>query len=146
MKNNEVMIQGNVSRVESVTTTKGTPMAKASIAVDRFANNEKSTDFVNVTAFGRQAQILLSCGKTDHQKAKAVVIYGNLRVETWEKDEQKHSRMVVYVDEVIVIDAGSTFVKLDESAPRSAPSRQTSKPATKAKEAEPADDDSDIPF
>ena len=65
-----------------------------SIAVDTGFGEKKRTEFVNVKAFKKDALA------TYLVKGKAVLVAGEYQEEKWEKDGQKHSRVVILARDI----------------------------------------------
>jgi single-strand DNA-binding protein len=91
---NQVVICGRLTRDSELKfTTGGTAVARASVAVNRYAgqNKENEVSFFDVTIWGKQAE-----GLNQYlTKGKQVVISGELRQERWEKEGQKNSRVEI---------------------------------------------------
>lgn len=94
---NRVILLGNVTRdVELRTIGSGTAVADVGLAVnDRFKNKHgewvDEPTFVDVTLWGRTAEI----ASEYLSKGSPVMIEGRLKLETWEKDGQKRSKLKV---------------------------------------------------
>lgn len=89
----------------------GTAVAKASIAVNRYAgqNKDEEVSFFDVTIWGKQAE-----GLNQYlTKGKQVVISGELKQERWEKDGQARSRVEIVARQIQLV--GS---KDDKSEPK----------------------------
>lgn len=101
MNINRVILTGNLTRDPSIKQTQGgTDVAEFSIACNsrekRGDNWVDRVDFFDVTAFGSSAGAIgqyLS-------KGSPVAVDGRLRLDRWEKDGQKHSRVRIIADSV----------------------------------------------
>lgn len=97
---NKVILIGRVvAQPELRYTPQGTPLAKFALAVDRpkGPNNEKETDFINIVAWRRLAEI---CNEY-LQKGKLVCITGSLRTRTYEtQDGQKRKDFEIQADDM----------------------------------------------
>ena len=102
---NHVHLIGNLGGDPETKTVK-TAKGDTTVATFRIATNEtwKSngqeqtrTDWHTVEVWGVQAK---SVGEY-LSKGREVTVVGKLRVDTWEKDGQKHSRVKVVADRVI---------------------------------------------
>ncbi len=97
---NKVILIGRVvAQPELRYTPQGTPLAKFALAVDRpkGPNNEKETDFINIVAWRRLAEI---CNEY-LQKGKLVCITGALRTRTYEtQDGQKRKDFEIQADDM----------------------------------------------
>jgi single-strand DNA-binding protein len=97
---NKVILMGNLTRdVEMKYTPSGMAVADIGIAVNerRKAQNGESVDevtYVDITLWGRQAEI----ASEYLAKGASVLIEGRLRLDTWEKDGQKRSKLKVVGD------------------------------------------------
>ena len=99
---NKAMIYGNLTRdPEMKALPSGMQVCSMSLATNRVYNDrdgkrQESTDFHNVTVFGKQAE---NCAKYLTKGASAYV-EGSLRTNSWEKDGVKHYRTEIVADRV----------------------------------------------
>lgn len=102
---NRVILMGNLTRdIDLRYTTSGMAVGDSSIAVNDRRKNQSGewvdeATFVEVKFFGRTAEIAgeyLSKGSPIH-------IEGRLKLDTWEKDGQKRSKLYVIVDHMQMI-------------------------------------------
>lgn len=97
---NKVILLGNLTRdVELRHTQSGQPLAKFGMAINRkySVNGEQkeSTCFVDLTAWGKQAEILNQYVK----KGSQLFVEGRLEYSTWESQEGgKRSKLEVVVE------------------------------------------------
>lgn len=96
---NRVILVGNLTRDVDVRFTKGgTPVTDIGLAVnDRVKRNDEWVDevtFVDVTLWGRTAEI----ASEYLSKGSPVLIEGRLKLDTWEQDGQKRSKLHVVAD------------------------------------------------
>lgn len=99
---NKVMLIGNLTRDPEVRyTPKGTAVAEIGLAVNRYFTSEsgekrEETTFVDVTLWGRQAEIAGEYLK----KGRPVFIEGRLQLDTWDDKQtgQKRSKLKVVGD------------------------------------------------
>ena len=86
---------GRVTREWEIrATSNGTTIARNSIAVDSGYGDNKRTDFINLTAFGKTAETLEKYGF----KGQKMLIEGRIQTGSYEKDGVKHSTTDVIVD------------------------------------------------
>ena len=103
---NRVFLMGNLTRDPEVKYT-ATNMAicKIGLAATRkfLANGEKreETLFIDCDAFGKTGE---NIGKF-FTKGRPIFIEGHLRLDQWEKDGQKHSKIKVVVDNFQFVDS-----------------------------------------
>lgn len=100
---------GNLTRdIELRYTPSGTPVTDMGMAVnERRKQGEEwvdETTFVDVTLWGRTAEV---AGEY-LSKGSPVFIEGRLKLETWEKDGQKHYKMKVVADKMQLIGGKSS--------------------------------------
>lgn len=93
---NRTILLGNLTRdVELRYITSGTAVTDISLAVnDRVKKGDQwvdETTFVDVTLWGRKAEI----ANEYLAKGSSVLIEGRLKMESWEKDGQKRSKLKV---------------------------------------------------
>jgi single-strand DNA-binding protein len=101
---NRVILMGNLTRDPELRhIPSGTAVAELGIAVnDRIKRNDQwveETTFVDITLWGRTAEI----AKQYLEKGSPVLIEGRLRLETWEKEGQKRSKLKVVGDRMQMI-------------------------------------------
>ena len=86
---------GRVTREWEIrATASGTTIARNSIAVDSGYGDNKRTDFINLTAFGKTAETLEKYGF----KGQKMLIEGRIQTGSYEKDGVKHSTTDIIVD------------------------------------------------
>jgi single-strand DNA-binding protein len=93
---NRVILVGNLTRdVDLKYTASQTAVTEIGMAVnDRVKKNNEwveETTFVNVTLWGRTAEV----ASEYLSKGSSVLIEGRLKLDTWEKDGQKHYKLHV---------------------------------------------------
>ena len=94
---NRVILVGNLTRdVELKYTQSGTAVANVGLAVNdrrKDASGEwvEDTTFVDVTLWGRTAEV---CSEYT-RKGEPVLIEGRLKLDQWEQDGQKRSKLTV---------------------------------------------------
>ena len=92
---NKVFLTGRVTREWEIrATSSGTTIARNSIAVDSGYGDNKRTDFINLTAFGKTAETLEKYGF----KGQKMLIEGRIQTGSYEKDGVKHSTTDIIVD------------------------------------------------
>lgn len=98
---NKVILLGNLTRdIETRTTAGGTTIAKFGLAVsrkfsDRDGNQKEETAFVDVDAFGKQAEVLAKY----LSKGSPLMLDGRLKLDQWETAEgQKRSKLGVVLE------------------------------------------------
>lgn len=94
---NQVTIAGNLTRTpEAKFLPSGTAVCDVGIAInetykDRQGSRQERVDFVDVTFFARTAEVAAEYCK----QGDPVLVSGKLRLETWEQDGQKRSKLKV---------------------------------------------------
>lgn len=94
---NRVILVGNITRdIELRYTSGGTAVTEAGLAVNDRRKNQsgewvEETTFVDVTLWGRQAEV----ANEYLSKGSPVLIEGRLKLDTWETDGQKRSKLRV---------------------------------------------------
>lgn len=104
MSLNAVFLSGNLTDEPNQTATpSGTTVVRFRLAVnDRRKNNQTGewdnyTHFVDCTMFGKLAESTV----VYLHKGVRVTVEGKLNYQTWEKDGQKYSKLVVIVNELV---------------------------------------------
>lgn len=99
---NKVIIFGNLTRdPELRALPSGMNVCSFSIATnrvyrDREGKKQEQAEFHNISAFGRQADLVAQYLK----KGRSVFVEGRLQTRSWEKDGQKHYRTEIIADRV----------------------------------------------
>lgn len=97
---NRVILVGNLTKDPEVRyIPSGTAVGDFSMAINRKYKGsdgsvQEETCFVDITVWGRQAE---TCGEY-LRKGSSVLVEGRLKLDRWEKDGQKHSRLSVVAD------------------------------------------------
>lgn len=105
---NKVILVGNLTRDPEMGYTKGaTPFAEFGLAVSdkrKDANGDwiEETTFVDVTLWGKTAEV---AGQY-LTKGAPVLIDGRLKLDQWEKDGQKRSKLRVIGERMQMLGAG----------------------------------------
>jgi single-strand DNA-binding protein len=148
---NKVLLIGNLTRdPELKYTPKGTAVARLGLAVNRRWRSEsgeekEETTFVDIDAFGRQAEVLAQYLK----KGRPLFVEGRLRLDTWEdkNTRQKRSQLRVVLEGFSFLDSGNRAdapANGNASRPSAAPAAVP--PAPPPPEDAPPLDDDDVPF
>ena len=107
---NKVILMGNLTRDPEVKyTSGGTAIAKIGMAINRTWTNkegqkQEETTFVDVDAFGRQAEVIGQYLK----KGRPVMIEGRLKLDQWDDKQtgQKRSKLGVTLEGFQFLDSG----------------------------------------
>ena len=107
---NKVILMGNLTRDPDVKyTSGGTAIAKLGMAINRTWTNkegqkQEETTFVDVDAFGRQAEVIGQYLK----KGRPVMIEGRLKLDQWDDKQtgQKRSKLGVTLEGFQFLDSG----------------------------------------
>ena len=141
---NKVILAGNLTRDPELRyTPSGTAIAAFGLAVNRKwkdQNGETKEDvtFIDVTAFGKQAELLGQYCK----KGSALLVEGRLKLDQWEdkQTQQKRSKLGVVLERM-------TFLGGDRAEQTERPTPRTAKPEPSPG---PSDDlppeEDDVPF
>jgi single-strand DNA-binding protein len=162
---NKVILVGNLTKDPEVRyVPSGTAVGDMRMAVSRKykgadGQEHEDTCFVTVTVWGRQAE---TCGEY-LRKGSPLLVEGRLKMDEWEKDGQKMSRLGVVGERVQFLGGGSgggggaprnqEFVDRTPAAAPAAASpapaaaaAPTPTPAPAAPPPEPVGDDDNLPF
>lgn len=101
---NRVILMGNLTRDPELRyIPSGTAVSNIGLAVnDRVKRNDQWVDeatFVDVTLWARDAEI----ANEYLSKGSPVLIEGRLKLDQWEKDGQKHSKLKVVCDRLRLV-------------------------------------------
>ena len=94
-----VSLIGNVTReLELKTTGSGKPVVNFSLAINDGKKDDDAT-FVDVTAWEKTAEI----ASQYLTKGSQCFVEGRLRTESWEKEGQKRSKLVVICNRLVLL-------------------------------------------
>ena len=101
---NRVVLLGNLTRDPELRyIPSGTAVSEIGLAVnDRIKKNDQWVDeatFVDVTLWGRTAEV----ANEYLSKGSSILIEGRLKLDTWEKDGQKRSKLRVVADKMQMV-------------------------------------------
>jgi single-strand DNA-binding protein len=141
---NHVLLVGNLTRdVELKYLQSGTAVADIGMAVnDRVKRGDEWVDeatFVDVTLFGKTAEV---AGEY-LGKGASVLISGRLKLDQWEKDGQKRSKLKVIGDKLQML-GGKPKNEYDQTPPQEQPRPARQESFARAPAAPPPDDS--VPF
>ena len=152
---NRVILVGNLTRdIELKYTPGGTAVTDIGMAVNdrrKSASGEwvDETTFVDVTLWGRTAEV---AGEY-LGKGSPILVEGRLKLDTWETDGQKRSKLRVVCERMQMLGGGGAGRSRGDAAPASSHSGEFSQqPSTPPgnREAQPTGgagyEDPDIPF
>jgi single-strand DNA-binding protein len=105
---NRVILVGNLTRDPELRyTPSGTAVSEIGLAVnDRVKRNDQWVDeptFIDVTLWERTAEV----ANEYLSKGSPVLIEGRLKLDTWEKDGQKRSKLRVIANKMQMLGGGS---------------------------------------
>ncbi len=87
---NKLVCMGRLTRdLEMITTAGGTVIANGSIAMSEKVKGEEKTVFLDVTFFGKTAEIVSEYFK----KGDPILLDGKLSQDNWEKDGKRYSKL-----------------------------------------------------
>jgi single-strand DNA-binding protein len=152
---NKVLLMGNLTRDPEVKyTPKGTAVCDLGLAINdsykaQDGTIKETTTFVDVEVWGRTAE---NC-KQYLTKGRPVFVEGQLRLDTWEQDGQKRSKMKVRADRVQFLGGGpgggggkGNYSSGSQSS-ATASAKTAAAPSNVAEDAPPPPrDEDDIPF
>jgi len=101
---NRVVLMGNLTRDPELRyIPSGTAVSDIGLAVnDRVKRNDQWVDevtFVDITLWGRTAEV----ANEYLSKGSSVLIEGRLKLDTWEKEGQKRSKLKVVADKMQMV-------------------------------------------
>jgi single-strand DNA-binding protein len=144
---NKVILIGNLGRDPELRyTPNGSPVAEFSLATsekwkDKEGNPQERTEWHNVVAWGRQAEI---CGEYLH-KGRQVYVEGRIQTRSWDdKDGNKRYKTEVVARQVLMLGARGEGQGPGAKADKAEP--QKSSPPDTVSEPDPDYSDEDIPF
>lgn len=106
---NRVILAGNMTRDPQLSyTPSNTAVCEFGLAInrkwnDREGNSREETTFVDITAYGRQAEVI----NQYMSKGRPILVEGRLRYNQWtNKEGQKRSRLDVIVENFTFLGGG----------------------------------------
>ena len=146
---NKVILMGNLTRDPEVKyTSGGTAIAKLGMAINRSWTNkegqkQEETTFVDVDAFGRQAEVIGQYLK----KGRPVMIEGRLKLDQWDDKQtgQKRSKLGVTLEGFQFLDSRGEGGGGGQGYQSDAPAAGASSASASAPAANIPEDD-DVPF
>lgn len=101
---NRVILMGNLTRDPELRyISSGTAVSEIGLAVnDRVKRNDQWVDeatFVDVTLWGRTAEV----ANEYLSKGSSILVEGRLKLDTWEKDGQKRSKLRVVAEKMQMV-------------------------------------------
>jgi len=152
---NKVILMGNLTRdPELRVTANGNSICKLGLATSRVYSTKdgerrEETTFVDIDAFGKQAEVISKYMR----KGRPIMVEGRLKLDQWESDGQKRSKLSVVLENFQFIGGrdendGGTTSGYENSSP---PTRTTTQPeASPAPATNFSNDndtlDEDVPF
>jgi single-strand DNA-binding protein len=106
---NRVILMGNLTRdIELRYTPGGTAVTDASLAVNNKRKNQNNewvdeVCYVDVTLWGRTAEV----ASEYLSKGSPIFVEGHLKLDTWETDGKKNSRLRVVCDRMQMVGGGT---------------------------------------
>ena len=142
---NKVMLIGHLTRDPHLSTTgSNTKVCNFSLAINRYWNTpdgdkQHETTYIDAVAWARMGEII----SANVKKGRPLYIGGRLRLDTWETDGVKRSKIVVVVEEFEFLDS-----QANPKPTNSGRRRPSSDDRTGRSQPRPATtrDDDDIPF
>ena len=146
---NKVILMGNLTRDPEVKyTSGGTAIAKLGMAINRTWTNkegqkQEETTFVDVDAFGRQAEVIGQYLK----KGRPVMIEGRLKLDQWDDKQTgaKRSKLGVILEGFQFLDSRGEGGDGGQGYQSDAPAAGASSASASAPAANIPEDD-DVPF
>lgn len=152
---NKVILAGNLTRDPEVRhTPSGMAVADLRMAINRRYKDNTGKDreevvYVTVTVWGKQAE---SSGQY-LTKGSPILVEGRLKLDEWEKDGQKQSRLGVVAERVQFLGrgGGSGASRSNDEFADAPPSRGPARPASRPEDRVPqeeilGDANDDVPF
>lgn len=94
---NIVILKGRLTKdVSLLFGQSGTPYTSFTVAVNRYSKDKDLTDFILCTAFNKTAEFIAEY----FRKGQEILIKGNVKVDSYEKDGNKITRQYIIVENV----------------------------------------------
>jgi single-strand DNA-binding protein len=99
---NQVTLTGRLTRDLEVKAVKDTVLATGSLAVNRTVKDVEYTTFVDFEIWDKAAETLAKYS----EKGKQLLVVGRLKSDSWEKDGQKRSKLLLVVEDFKFLGTG----------------------------------------
>ena len=94
---NIVILKGRLTKdISLLFGQSGTPYTSFTVAVNRYSKDKDLTDFILCTAFKKTAEFISEY----FRKGQEILIKGNVKVDSYEKDGNKITRQYIIVENV----------------------------------------------
>lgn len=94
---NIVILKGRLTKdISLLFGQSGTPYTSFIVAVNRYSKDKDLTDFILCTAFNKTAEFIAEY----FRKGQEILIKGNVKVDSYEKDGNKITRQYIIVENV----------------------------------------------
>ncbi|WP_338963012.1 single-stranded DNA-binding protein [Fusobacterium nucleatum] len=94
---NIVILKGRLTKdINLLFSQSGTPYTSFIVAVNRYSKDKDLTDFILCTAFSKTAEFISEY----FRKGQEILIRGNVKVDSYEKDGNKITRQYIIVENV----------------------------------------------
>ena len=94
---NIVILKGRLTKdISLLFSQSGTPYTSFTVAVNRYSKDKDLTDFILCTAFNKTAEFISEY----FRKGQEILIRGNVKVDSYEKDGNKITRQYIIVENV----------------------------------------------
>lgn len=94
---NIVILKGRLTKdVSLLFGQSGTPYTSFTVAVNRYSKDKDLTDFILCTAFSKTAEFISEY----FRKGQEILIKGNVKVDSYEKDGNKITKQYIIVENV----------------------------------------------
>ena len=113
---NIVILKGRLTKdINLLFSQSGTPYTSFIVAVNRYSKDKDLTDFILCTAFSKTAEFISEY----FRKGQEILIRGNVKVDSYEKDGNKITRQYIIVENVEFVgskkdDGNIKFEKADD--------------------------------
>ncbi len=150
---NKVILVGNLTRDPELRyTPKGTAVVRIGVALNRTYRTEtgelrEETTFVDVDAFGRQAEIIAQY----FRKGRPILVEGRLRLDQWEDKvtHQKRSQLKVVLESFSFVDSRGDQIAGTPPAPAASQISSSTPPSEEPPPSIPEEEgleEDDVPF
>jgi single-stranded DNA-binding protein len=94
---NIVILKGRLTKdINLLFSQSGTPYTSFIVAVNRYSKDKDLTDFILCTTFSKTAEFISEY----FRKGQEILIKGNVKVDSYEKDGNKITRQYIIVENV----------------------------------------------
>ncbi len=97
---NQCQFTGRLTRDTETKEVASTTLTTGSLAVNRKYKDKEEVTYIDFEVWDKLAEIIANYGT----KGKSLLVTGRLRMDSWEKDDKKFSKLILVVEDFKFLD------------------------------------------